>query len=71
MAATLKIKPELYTTMLRFFRSAAFTVETLYHTLIRLVMAHVPAMKIDGRLVLLADHIKISLGMAQIFWNMV
>ena len=60
MAAALKIKPELYTAMLRFFRSAAFTVETLYHTLIRLVMAHVPVMNIDGRIVLLADHIKIS-----------
>jgi hypothetical protein len=60
MAAALKIRAELYTTMLRFFRSAAFTVENLYHTLVRLVMVRVPAMKIDGRLVLLADHIKIS-----------
>jgi hypothetical protein len=60
MAAALKIKPELYTAMLRFFRSAAFTVEALYHRLIHLVMAHAPVMEADGRIVLLADHIKVS-----------
>jgi hypothetical protein len=60
MAAALKLKPELYTTMLRFFRPAAFTVTALYNTLIRLVTARLPVMELNGRVVLLADHIKIA-----------
>jgi hypothetical protein len=60
MAAALKMKPELYTTMLRFFRSAAFTVETLYHKLIHLVMKEVSVLETGGRIVVLGDHIKIA-----------
>jgi hypothetical protein len=60
MASALKIKPELYTTMLRFFRSAAFTVEALYGKLIRLILVHALVMEIDSRIILLADHIKIA-----------
>jgi hypothetical protein len=59
IAAALKMKPEQYTTMPRFFRSAAFTVEALYHKLIQLVMSHAAVTEINGRIVLSADHIKI------------
>jgi hypothetical protein len=60
MAAALNMEPCLYTTMLRFFRSTAFTVTALYNTLIRLVTAHLPMMELNGRIVLLADHIKVA-----------
>jgi hypothetical protein len=60
IVAALKMKPALYTTMLRFFRSAAFTVEALYHKLIRLVMVHALVMELNGRIVLPANHIKIA-----------
>jgi hypothetical protein len=60
MVAALKMKPDLYTTMLRFFRLAAFSVSALYNILIRLVMTHLLVMELNGRIVLLADHIKIA-----------
>jgi hypothetical protein len=59
LVTVLKIKLELYTTLLRFFWSTAFTVETWYLTLTHLVKAQVPMMEIEGRLVVPGGHIKI------------
>jgi hypothetical protein len=60
VVSALRMKPELYTTMLRFFRSGSFLIETLYRKLIALILRYGPVKEINGALVLIADHIKIS-----------
>jgi hypothetical protein len=46
--------------MLRFFRSAAVSVETLYQRIIFLIVLHCQIKKANNRIVLLADRLKIS-----------
>jgi hypothetical protein len=60
LVAALKMKRERYTAMPRFFRPVAFTVETLYHKLIRPVMARAPVTEINGRNVMRYFFAKIS-----------
>jgi hypothetical protein len=57
--SVLKIKPQLYTTMLRFFRSKAFSIENIYEKLIRIITGMVGMETLAGRVLVMADHIKI------------
>lgn len=56
----LRLKPELYHTMLHFFRSNAYRVDELYQVWVNIVLEKAPLLRISNRLVLLGDHIKIS-----------
>jgi hypothetical protein len=60
IVSVLRIKPELYSTLLKFFRSTAYQAEVLYEKLLRIILHYAPIKKVNGRMVLLADHIKIS-----------
>jgi hypothetical protein len=56
----LRIEPKRYTTLLKFFRSNAFELDTVYRKLITVVLKVLPPKTIDGRVILVGDHIKIS-----------
>jgi hypothetical protein len=58
--SALRMKPEHYTALLKFFRSNAFAVDTLYRKLITVFLKILPPKTIDGRVILVGDHIKIS-----------
>jgi hypothetical protein len=46
--------------MLKFFRSGAYSTGEVYQKLQRIVVKHAPVKETGGRLILLADHIKVS-----------
>jgi hypothetical protein len=46
--------------MLKFFRSSAYSLEEIYQKLQNLILKHAPVKEVGGRLILLADHIKVS-----------
>jgi len=57
--SALKLKPELYHTMLHFFRSTGYEVPQIYKKWIKIVQKEVNFMRIANRVILLGDHIKI------------
>jgi hypothetical protein len=58
--SALRMKPAHYTTLLKFFRSTSFDLDTLYRKLITVLLKILPPKTIDGRVILVGDHIKIS-----------
>ena len=56
----LGIKPKLYTTLLSFFRTSSWQLKTIMHRWWQIVLTGCPLVKIDGRLLLAGDGIKIS-----------
>jgi hypothetical protein len=54
------MKPNHYTSLLKFFRSHAFDLDTLYRKLIAVCVKILPPQTVGGRVVLVGDHIKIS-----------
>jgi hypothetical protein len=58
--SALRLKPEHYTTLLKFFRSNAFDIDSLYRKLITVFLKILPPETIDGKVILVGDHIKIS-----------
>ena len=57
--SALKLDPELYHTMLHFFRSKAYEVGCLYERWIEVAQREIEFVKVAGRVILLGDHIKI------------
>jgi hypothetical protein len=60
--SALSMKPERYTTPLKFFRSNAFDIDSLYQKLITVFMKVLSLKTIDGRVIPVGDHIKICGG---------
>lgn len=58
--SALRLRPELYHTMLHYFRSNAYTTDALYKKWIQVANDNNPFTKVAGRIVLLGDHIKIA-----------
>jgi hypothetical protein len=58
--SALKMKPGRYTALLKFFRSASFDIDGLYRKLITVFMKIVPPKMVNGKVILVGDHIKIS-----------
>ena len=58
--SVLGIKPERCTALLKFFRSSAFDLDSLYRKLIAVFMKILPPVTIDGKVILIGDHIKIA-----------
>ena len=58
--SVLRLRPELYHTMLHFFRSTAYTVDEIYKRWVVVAGKHGEFLKVSERIVLLGDHIKIS-----------
>lgn len=54
------IKPRLYTALLSFFRASSWQLKTIMHRWWQIVLSGCPLIKIDGRLILAGDGIKIS-----------
>lgn len=54
------IKPRLYTALLSFFRASSWQLKTIMHRWWQIVLSGCPLVKIDGRLLLAGDGIKIS-----------
>jgi hypothetical protein len=54
------MNPNHYTALLKFFRSHAFDLDTLYRKLIAVCMKILPPQTVGGRVILIGDHIKIS-----------
>jgi hypothetical protein len=52
------MKGEHYTTLLKFFRSGAFDIDALYQKLIAVLPKILPPKTIDGKVILIGDHIK-------------
>jgi len=59
VVSTLKLKPQLYHTMLNFFRSTSYKVGELYRKWIEIAINKGTVTRISGRVVLLGDHIKV------------
>jgi hypothetical protein len=58
--SVLRMNPQRYTTLLKFFRSTSFDIDRLYQKLISIVMTILPPKTVGGRVVLVGDHIKLS-----------
>ena len=58
--AAMRLKPRLYHTMLHFFRSTAYKVETLYDKWIKTAAKNGAIIRVANRVVTLGDHIKVS-----------
>ena len=56
----LGIEPRLYTSLLWFFRASSWELKTIMHSWWQIVLSICPLVKIDGRLLLAGDGIKIS-----------
>ena len=54
------IKPRLYTALLSFFRTSSWQLKTIMHRWWQIVLSSCPLIKVDGRLLLAGDGIKIS-----------
>jgi hypothetical protein len=54
------MKAERYTELLKFFRSSSFDIDGLYRKLITVFLKILPPKTIDGKVILVGDHIKIS-----------
>jgi hypothetical protein len=58
--SALRLKPQRYTALLKFFRSNAFDVDALYRKLITVFLKILPPQTVSGRVVLVGDHVKIA-----------
>jgi hypothetical protein len=58
--SALRMKPKHYTALLKFFRSNAFDINSLYQKLITVFMKILPPETVNGNVILVGDHIKIS-----------
>jgi hypothetical protein len=58
--SVLRMEPSRYTTLLKFFRSTSFEVESLYRKLITVCMKVLPPETVNGKVILVGDHTKIS-----------
>jgi hypothetical protein len=58
--SALRLKPQRYTALLKFFRSSAFNIDTLYRKLITVFLKILPPQTVSGRVVLAGDHVKIA-----------
>jgi hypothetical protein len=58
--SALGMKPGRYTTLLKFFRSNAFDIDSLYRKLITVCMKIFTAKTVDGTVIPACGHIKIS-----------
>ena len=58
--STLRLEPKLYHTMLHFFRSSAYQVGSLYSRWVKIAAKYGGLIQIEGRIVVLGDHINIS-----------
>jgi hypothetical protein len=58
--SALRLKPQLYHTLLHFFRSKAYKVSELYKKWVEIVIKHAILLEVRGRMVLIGDHIKIA-----------
>jgi hypothetical protein len=58
--SALRMKPGHYTALLKFFRSNAFDIDTLYRKLITVCMKIFTPGTIGGKVILAGDHIKVS-----------
>jgi hypothetical protein len=58
--SALRMEPKHYPTLLKFFRSASFDIDSLYRKLITVCMKILPPKTVDGRVILAGDHIKVS-----------
>jgi len=58
--SSLRLKPELYHSLLHFFRSTSYQVQNLYDKWIKSAIKRVTVKRISGRVVLLGDHTKVS-----------
>ena len=54
------IDPQLYTSLLWFFRASSWELKTIMHCWWQVVLSNCPLIKVDGRLLLAGDGIKIS-----------
>ncbi len=54
------LKPGLYTSLLAFFRASSWELNNIIHRWCKIVMAESPIIRVDGRLLLAGDGIKIS-----------
>jgi hypothetical protein len=54
------MKPERYTALLKFFRSNAFDIDRLYRKLITVFVKILPPKTVDGKVIPVGDHTKIS-----------
>jgi len=54
------IEPRLYTALLSFFRASSWQLKTIMHRWWQIVLSSCPLIKVDGRLLLAGDGIKIS-----------
>jgi hypothetical protein len=59
IVSTLRLKPNYYDNLIHFFRSKAFTLSDLMEKWINIVVQAAPLLKIDDRLVMIGDNIKI------------
>jgi hypothetical protein len=58
--SALRMKSERYTSLLKFFRSTSFDIDGLYQKLITVCMRILPRKTVNGRVILVRDHIKAS-----------
>lgn len=58
--SSLRLKPDLYHTMLRFFRSKGYDVPELYEKWVRVLKKRVVFKRVSGRMIVIGDHIKVS-----------
>jgi hypothetical protein len=58
--SVLRINPAHYTSLLKFFRSTTFDLDTLYRKLITVAVNILPPQTVNRRVILIGDHIKIS-----------
>jgi hypothetical protein len=58
--SALCMNPRHYTALLKFFRSSAFDIDTLYRKLIAVFLKVLPPKTAGGRVILIGDHIKIA-----------
>ena len=58
--SVLRLRPDLYHTMLYFFRSTTYSVDEIYEKWVGLACKHGKFLQVSGRTVLLGDHVKIS-----------
>jgi hypothetical protein len=56
--SALRMKPGHYTTLLKFFRSNTFNIDSLYRKLITIFLKILPPKTIGGKVILVADRIK-------------
>jgi hypothetical protein len=58
--SALRMKGERYTSLLKFFHSGAFDSDALYRKLITVFLSILPPKTINGKVILIGDHIKIA-----------